>query len=121
MSETTERVERTRERQFHDSLSAGKETLSILGSTASARRRTRRTSSPAAVLRAVSQQLKTDLQTQGIFWGDYCYFAGISGDAFRFLELMKLTEHTPGKALVERLWPYDLTGDVPHIAPGGGV
>ena len=30
-------------------------------------------------LRAIAQHLKLDLQTEGIFWGDYCYFAGVTG------------------------------------------
>lgn len=55
-----------------------------------------------AVLRAVAQHMHADLQTEGVFWGDYCYFAGVTGEAFRFLEFMGLGKTQPGRALVER-------------------
>ena len=57
---------------------------------------------PAAVLRALAQHLGVELQTQGIFWGDYCYFAGITGEAFRFLEFMGLAKPAPGLSIAER-------------------
>ena len=57
---------------------------------------------PAGVLRAMAQHLKVDLSTQGVFWGDYCYFAGVTGEAFRFIEFMGLSKGEPGKPLVER-------------------
>ena len=57
---------------------------------------------PAAVLRALAQHLKIDLKTEGVFWGDYCYFAGATGAAIRFLVFMGLTEAEPGRPLVER-------------------
>jgi len=57
---------------------------------------------PAAVLRALAQHLRVDLQTQGVFWGDYCFFAGVTGEAFRFLEFMGLGASTPGRSLAER-------------------
>jgi hypothetical protein len=56
---------------------------------------------PAAVLRALAQHLGVDLQTQGIFWGDYCYFAGITGEAFRFLEFMNLGQAPAGASIAE--------------------
>jgi len=55
-----------------------------------------------AVLRALAQYMKVDLQTEGIFWGDYCYFAGVTGEAFRFLEFMGLDNSPPDHPLVER-------------------
>jgi hypothetical protein len=57
---------------------------------------------PAAVLRAVAQYLKLDLGTAGVFWGDYCWFAGVTGEAFRFLEIMELGAGGPARPLVER-------------------
>lgn len=57
---------------------------------------------PAAVLRAMAQHLGVNLNTEGIFWGDYCYFAGVTGEAFRFLEFMGLSPGEPGRPLVER-------------------
>jgi len=57
---------------------------------------------PGGVLRALAQYMQVDLQTQGVFWGDYCYFAGVTGEAFRFLELMGLGKAEPGTPLVER-------------------
>ncbi len=55
-----------------------------------------------AVFRALAQHLQVDLQTHGEFWGDYCYFAGVTGEAFRFLEFMGLSAAPTGQALVER-------------------
>lgn len=55
-----------------------------------------------AVLRALAQYMKVDLKTQGVFWGDYCYFAGASGEAFRFLEFMNLSPDNANRPLVER-------------------
>lgn len=55
-----------------------------------------------AVFRALAQYLQIDLQTRGEFWGDYCYFAGVTGEAFRFLEFMGLSTPPPGRALAER-------------------
>jgi hypothetical protein len=57
---------------------------------------------PGAVLRALAQHLGLDLQTQGVFWGDYCFFAGVTGEAFRFLEFMGLGRGAPGKSIAER-------------------
>ncbi len=57
---------------------------------------------PAGVLRALAQHLAVDLGTEGVFWGDYCYFAGVTGEAFRFLEFMNLCPGEPGQPLVER-------------------
>jgi hypothetical protein len=54
------------------------------------------------VLRAIAQHLKLDLQTEGIFWGDYCFFAGVTGEAFRFLEFMELAEDDTHRPLVAR-------------------
>jgi hypothetical protein len=55
-----------------------------------------------AVLRALAQHLKVDLQTEGVFWGDYCYFAGVTGEAFRFLDVVGLQEKPESRPLVER-------------------
>ena len=54
------------------------------------------------VLRAIAQHLGLDLQTQGVFWGDYCYFAGVTGEAFRFLELMGLAASAIDGPMVQR-------------------
>lgn len=56
-----------------------------------------------AVLRALAQHQKVDLQTQGVFWGDYCYFAGVTGEAFRLQNFMEHPKPgVPEIPLVER-------------------
>lgn len=54
------------------------------------------------VLRALAQHLDVDLLTEDVFWGDYCYFAGVTGEAFRFLEFMGLSKPDHERPLVER-------------------
>jgi hypothetical protein len=56
---------------------------------------------PPAVLRALAQHLGIELGTEREFWGDYCYFAGVTGEAFRFMEFMGLCPPSERK-LVER-------------------
>ncbi|MEW6753756.1 MAG: hypothetical protein AB1505_22660 [Candidatus Latescibacterota bacterium] len=58
-----------------------------------------------AVYRALAQHLRIDLHTEGEFWGDYCYFAGVTGEAFRFLEFLDFVgpaRRQPSRPWVER-------------------
>jgi len=76
---------------------------------------------PAAVLRALAQYLGTDLQTQGIFWGDYCYFAAVTGEAFRFLEFMGLGQADEGRSIAERYGNMSIADLYGHALEAAGL
>lgn len=88
---------------------------------------------PAGVLRALAQHTGVDLRTEGVFWGDYCFLAGVTGEAFRFLEVGGAATDVPlvgqyGHVTVDGMYRLaldaaGLSGDIhlrPHL-PAYGV
>ncbi|HEU5317908.1 MAG TPA: hypothetical protein VFX49_17485 [Chloroflexota bacterium] len=76
---------------------------------------------PPAVLRALAQHLKVDLETEGVFWGDYCFFAGVTGEAFRFLDVMVAPRQKDNRPLVERYGRITLAEMYRHALDAAGL
>ncbi|MCL2640703.1 MAG: sigma-70 family RNA polymerase sigma factor, partial [Phycisphaerales bacterium] len=56
----------------------------------------------SAAFRAMAQYLNIDLPISRKGWSDYCYFTGITGEAFRFHEFMSIVKDAGGQSTAER-------------------